>query len=279
MGKRVLMSAALGLLCALTGAAPALGDGGPAPYVIQGWDGIARGKIRYVAFATGEGTVLEAINRRGGRLLRHTYLPGNYGIPQVAYDGTADGLSRDGRTFVLGDTSSSPVLKRSSSFAVVDVKQFRLRYTIKLRGDFAFDALSPDGRMLYLIEHISIPDSRYRVRAYDLGARRLLARMVTDKSRWQSVMQGVPVARATAEDGRWAFTLYGVNAHPFVHALDTRRANVVCIDLPMRNLPANHFALRLRIDRDGRLAVRTTKGRLAAVIDRRTFRLVGEAKR
>jgi hypothetical protein len=266
MARRVLTFGALGVLCAAITSATALGDGGPS-YVLQGLDGVARGKVRYVAFATGDGTVLELIQRRGGRVLNYTMLPGNYGIPLVAYDGTTDGLSRDGRTLILGDISGGgQELRRNSSFAVVDVRRFRLRQTIQLRGDFAFDAMSADGRMLYLIQHVSIPESRYRVRVYDRFAGLLLPKTVTDTRRWQSVMQGVPVARATTRDGRWAYTVYGGNKHPFVHALDTAKARAVCIDLPLRKLPANQYSLRIRIDRAGRVVVHTTKGRITAVI-------------
>jgi hypothetical protein len=273
MARRLLTFGALGVLCAAIGSAAALGDGGPV-YVMQGQDGVARGNVRYVAFASGNGTVLEVIQRRGGRVLNYTFLPGNYGIPMVAFDGTTDGLSRDGRTLILGDVSGGPELQKNSSFAVVDVRRLRLRQTIQLRGDFAFDALSPDGRMLYLIQHVSIPESRYRVRVYDRFAGQLLPKTVSDTRRWQSVMQGVPVARATTRDGRWAYTVYGANDHPFVHALDTTQARAVCVDLPMRKLPSDHYSLRIRIEGRGRLIVHTTKGRVAAVINRRTLRVV-----
>jgi hypothetical protein len=267
MARRVLMCGVLGVLCAAIGSGAALGDGGPA-YVVQGLDGIARGNVRYVAFATGDATVLELIQRRGGRVLNYTFLPGNYGVPLVAYDGTTDGLSRDGRTLILGDITAGPTLRKTSSFAVVDVRRFRLRQTINLRGDFAFDAMSADGRMLYLIQHVSLPYSRYRVRVYDRFAGELLPKTVTDPRRWQSVMQGVPVARALTRNGRWAYTVYGGNKHPFVHALDTANARAVCIDLPLRKLPKDHYSLRIRIDRSGRLVVHTTKGRNVAVIRR-----------
>ena len=43
------------------------------------------------------------------------------------------------------------------------------RGTIRLEGHFSFDALSPDGRTMYLIEYLSEHDvTRYAVRAYDL---------------------------------------------------------------------------------------------------------------
>lgn len=266
MARRLWGLGMLGLVCAALGTTPALGDGGPV-YVVQGSDGVVRGGVRYVAFATGDGTVLTVIQRRGGRVLNYTFLAGNYGVPMVAYDGTTDGLSRDGRKLILGDVAGGPQLRRTSSFAVVDVKRLRLQQTIRLRGDFAFDALSPDGWMLYLIQHVSVPDSRYRVRAYDLRSGELLAKTVTDRRRWQSVMQGAPVSRTASRDGRWVYTLYAGNARSFVHALDTQKANAVCIDLP-RKLPTNDFTLRLRLGTHGRLVVRTMKGRVAAVVNR-----------
>jgi len=130
--------------------------------------------------------------------------------------------------------------------------------------------------MLYLIEHVSSQDlSRYRVRAYDLKADRLLAKMVTDKRRWQSVMQGVPLSRATSSSGRWVFTLYGGNAHPFVHSLDTEKAYAVCVDLPRSWQGLDASGLRLRIRADGRLVVRyRLGGKPLAIVDTKSFRVL-----
>jgi hypothetical protein len=191
MVRRVLTAGALGVLCAAIASASALGDGGPV-YVEQGSKGVARGDVRYVTLATNKETVLQMIQRRGGRVLNYMLLPGYYGVPLVAYDGTTDGLSRDGNMLILGDIFGGPQLRKKSSFAVVDVRRFRLLQTIQLRGDFSFDALSPNGRLLYLIQHVSLPQSRYRVRVYDRYAGQLLPKTVTDRRRWQSVMQGVP---------------------------------------------------------------------------------------
>jgi hypothetical protein len=273
MSRRMLSLAAVGLLSVV---GTALGDGGPGPGVVQGWDGVTRGNVRYVAFATGDGTVIEAIQKNGGRVLRYAMVEGNFGIPMVAYDGTTDGLSHDGRTLVLGDVNSSPTLTKNSSFAVVDVRRLRLRHTIRLRGDFSFDALSPNARMLYLVEHVSAQNlARYRVRAYDLGARRLLPRVVIDKREWESVMQGNPFARATGRDGRWVYTLYGGGEYPFVHALDTQRANAVCVDLPKSWNRLDLANLRLRVTQDGTLVVNhTSGGRPLATIDTEKVRLL-----
>jgi hypothetical protein len=274
MRTRLLLAAAVGIACVT--AASAAGDGGPSPGVVQGGGGIARGSVRYVAIPTGQNTVLETISRRTGRVLRWAVIDGNYGIPQVAFDGSTDGLSHDGRTLVLGDVTSSAELKKSSSFAVVDVRRAQLRSTITLQGDFAFDALSPGARMLYLIEHVSADNPRkYQVRAYDLGARRLLQRVVIDKSSWEEVMQGMPFTRATSSDGRWVYTLYAGGEYPFVHALDTQSANARCIDLPKSWNRLDVGGLRLRLGKNGTLLVRHwSGGRPLAVIDVQTLRVL-----
>jgi hypothetical protein len=277
MSRRLLSLATVGLLTAATGAATALGDGGPDPGVMQGWDGItANSAVRYVAVPAGNRTVVEAISRLNGRVLRFRTVRGSLGIPMVAFDGTAGGLSRDGKTLVLGNSYVGGGLRTTSSFAVLKLPKFGIRRMITLQGSFAFDALSPNGRMLYLTEHVSAQDlSRYRVRAYDVGAGRLLKRMVTDRTRWQSVMQGMPISRASSVDGRWAYTLYNGNRHPFIHALDTVRANAVCIDLPKSWRGLDLFGLRLRVEAEGALVVRHRTGRRAlAVIDTQKLRIL-----
>src|SRR5918992_6410006 len=129
---QVLVAAAL-----LWAAPAASGNGGPVPTAMQGWDGVASGDVRHVAVPGGENTILQMIKRSTRRVLRWTLVQGSFGIPQVAFDGTTDGLSRDGRTLVLEDVGASS----TTTFAIVDVWKFRHRRTIKLRGDFSFDAI------------------------------------------------------------------------------------------------------------------------------------------
>jgi len=273
MRRRLYATVGICVLAAIV-ATSAQGDGGPGPGVVQGWDGIARGPVRYVAFATGTNTVLEVVKRRGGRVLRYSFLPGNYGVPVVAFDGTTSGLSHDGRTLVLGDVASSPQLRKTSSFAVVDVHRLRLRHIVRLRGDFTFDALSPSARMLYLIEHVSAEDTiSYRVRAYDLGARRLLPQVLVDKTSWESVMRGYPYSRAVTADGRWVYTLYSGGQHPFVHALDTQHAHAVCVDLPKSWNKLNVGRMKLGLTPDARLVIRS-HSRTLAVVDTKEQRLL-----
>ena len=58
------------------------------------------------------------------------------------------------------------------------------------------------------------------------------------------------VARRTTADGRWAYTLYArAKNEPFVHALDTARAQAYCIDLPLTLRRRSRCALRLALRR------------------------------
>ena len=275
MIRRLLPAAAAGLLAAaLTAGALA---GGRSPGVSMGWDGIAApgGELRYVTLPAGRNTVVAAVRLDTGRVVRFRALRGGFGVPLVAFDGTAGGLSLDGRTLVLGQRpGKAPAAE--TRFAVLTTESFRIRRVFALRGDFSFDALSPDGRLLYLVEHVPAQDaSRYRVRAYDLAAGRLLARVIADKREGTQVMAGYPMARATSADGVWVYTLYRNDAgSPFVHALDARNAAAVCIDLPWQGSQDRLSDARLALSADGKsLVLRYASGKEAAAIDTTTFRV------
>ena len=162
--------------------------------------------------------------------------------PPVALDGTAGGLSADGRSLVLVPPRTGLALRRTK-LEVFDAATLRGRDEFVLRGDFSFDAISPDGSRIYLIEYLRPGDpTRYRVRALDAHAGRLLPDPILDPEEPPGEMRGYPLTRATSPDGRWAYTLYdGGGDHPFIHALDTVDGRAVCIDVhPL----AGHAALR-----------------------------------
>lgn len=278
MRSRVLALVTIGVVCALGAASAAAGDGGPGPGVSFGWDGITRGNMRYVSIPTAAWTSIQAIDRNGGRVVRFMSLKGLWGIPLVAYDGTTGGLLPDGRTLLLADANYGPYLRKHSSFVFVDVKKMRRLRTVRIAGDFFFDALSPDARYLYLVEHVSAQDlTSYRVRAYDLKQNRLLPKIVSDRRSWETTMQGTPVSRASS-DG-WAYTLYGGSSAPaFIHALDTRHVEAVCIDLPWKYQPQQIWNYRLRTDGDGHLVVRGPHGRALVVVDRQSFRVLSAVR-
>lgn len=268
------MRAALGLAFVAAGilAAGARADGLPVLGVDVGADGIAAGAIRFVALPAPRRTLVAQIATSDSRVLRFRYLRTRFTIPAVAYDGSADGLSADGKTLVLIQPRAR-FPRQTTAFAVLDAQALRLRETVRLRGDYSFDAISPDGRTMYLIHYLSADDPTvYEVRAYDLGRDRLLPEPIVDPYERGEEMRGNPITRAASPDGRWAYTLYdGAGGHPFVHALDTVGRTARCVDLHLLAGRKDLNALRLRVS-GATLAVDAAAGPVAR-LDTRTFRL------
>jgi len=248
----------------------ALADGGPSPGVLEGGAGVvgAANEVRYLTIPAGSRTALAAVSTADGAVLNWTELPAGWGIPLVAYDGTAGGLSADGRTLVLAESG----FRTRTRFEVFEARKLRRLKPVDVAGEFAFDALSPDGRRLYLIDHVSATNAnRYTVRAYDLVRRRLLPGAIADRTQRGWVMQGSPMARATSADGRFVYTLYqNPGGYPFVHALDTVRGLAHCVGLPFTGDPFELTKLALG---GGVLAVRSQSGKTLYRIDTRTYRL------
>ena len=174
MRRHVVIGAALAAIAAVP--APARADGLPVGSIDAGAGGVTAAGLaaRYVTLPAGGDTVVARINRSGGQVVASQLLPGVFTVPAVALDGTPGGLSADGRTLVLiRPRPGFP--QRSTQLRVLGTGALKLRREVTLRGDFSYDALSPDGRTLYLIQYTSRRDiTRYAVRAYDLRAGRLL---------------------------------------------------------------------------------------------------------
>jgi hypothetical protein len=262
----LLVPASLAIIAALP--APATADGLPGTGVVPSPVSAPGGDVEYVAKRAKRDTVLRERRLDGGPVLRSLDLRGRYSVPAVAYDGSPSGLSADGRTLVLINPRKRWPRKHTT-FAVVDAGRMELRRHLRLRGDFSFDAISPDGRLIYLIEYLSPRDvTAYAVRAYDMRARRLFKEPVVDPSEPDEDMSGVPLTRVSDAEGRWAYTLYSGAKHPFVHALDTEGRTAVCIDLHLRNLRGAALDLHR-----GRLDVVGDSGLLAR-IDTATHRVI-----
>ena len=229
MTPRALASAAVAI-AVLTLPAAAKADGPPVGFMTDG--GVTAGSIRYAALPAGHGTLIEKLALNGGRPLRFRYFKHPVGVAMIATDGSAGGISHDGRTLVLGAPRTSyPQLH--STLYVLSSRTLRVRRRISLKGDFSYDAMSPDGRTIYLIQLSSTGDFlRYAVRAFDTRSRRLVREPVVDRREPDEVMRGFPLTRVMSPDGRYAYTLYGGGKTPFVHALDTTRRSAACIDLP-----------------------------------------------
>jgi hypothetical protein len=272
---RAMAICAVGL--GLSAPAAAAADGGPVPPQ-QGGAGVSAPgapDTGYVAVSAGGGrTLVQRIARGTGMVERTRLIDGRYGVGAVAFDGSATGLSADGRTLVLAAMPTRDWPPRTTPLAVLDPRRLQVRARMTLPGYWALDAISPDGRKLYLLHYLS-PRSdllHYEVRAYDLPARRLVARPVVDPREPDEKMEGIAVTRAMSADGRWAYTLYlrPSGGPPFVHALDTVGGTARCVDFPAELASADIGSARLSLSPDGRVLRAAVPGAPVRV-DTRSF--------
>ena len=264
--RALTLLAATVAACVVTASATA--DGLPVLGVDVGSDGVTvpASPDRYVTINAGRLTIVERIARNGGKVRGVVRVPGNFTIPAVAYDASASGLSADGSTLVLIEPRTA-FPRQVTRFALLDARRLRLERTITLRGDFSFDAVSPRGRTMFLVNYTSPSDpTRYSVRAYDLLANTLAPELVRDPAERSDAMRGAPITRLMSTDGRWAYTLYdGAGGTPFVHALDTSTSSAHCIDLPMLAGGTNLWTLRFTRGPHAQLLVETPSKELAVV--------------
>src|SRR2546423_6148482 len=185
----LVLGVALAAATGLVGTALAVGP----------WPGLAASVkdatgLRYTAHAGGGATTVKAV--RDGKVVASSTFDGAFGIPAVTSEGAAGGLSPNGRLLVLAEPPHYDGLRAQSRFLLVSTRTLSLVQKIGLSGEFGFDALSPNGATLYLIQHVASNDLvRYVVRAYDVRTRRLVAQPIVDKRTPDETMRGYPVAR------------------------------------------------------------------------------------
>jgi hypothetical protein len=193
----------------------------------------ADGATLLTARVTGSRTVIERIGTRSGAVLAHRAIPGAWGFQKAAEDGT----------LVAGGEQLAPIAlvqaarakgyhgtAKTTRFALLPHSLSGKVRLLTLAGNYGVDALSPDGTMLYVIEHQAA--EHYSVRGYDL-VKNTLSVPIIDKREPDEKMQGLPLARATSADGGFELTLYRrPSGVPFVHALMTTSLSAFCIDLP-----------------------------------------------
>ncbi len=230
----------------------------------------------YVDLAKGgEATVVQKRSR--GRVLASLSLTNGWGIQMADLGGQVTGLSPNGRVLVLTDNiEPNGAIRVTSQFAVIDTATMKIRTVLRLHGDYSVDALSPDGRFLYLIHHLAAKNATsYQVQGYDLRAHRMLPGVIADKRQAGWTMEGFPISRATTKSGDWVFTFYQMNDnYPFVHALDTVHHVAVCIGIPAdwtKNaawISAAHVSLA-----GGKLVIATRHGTVRYLLDTKTFKV------
>ena len=277
--NRKLRMAATGLLTVLASAAfaaAANADGLPLPLdASQTGVPTLEGDARYQTVEAHDGTVVTSTDA-DGVITRSRFLDGVWTIPAVAYDGTSSGLSADGRTLVLIEPRVR-FPRREPRFTILDPPRLNPRGQTTLEGDFSFDAISPDGETMYLVEYLDRRDpTQYQVRAYDLRRGRLEPEPIIDPEAAPVTMGGLPQTRAMSPDGRWAYTLYDSQTRdrpPFIHALDTKTGSAACIDLEDGLVdPKRLWRMTLEPSPDGStLTVVDPRQGPTAVVDTETF--------
>jgi hypothetical protein len=267
--RRLLLLALLCAACAPATAASAAGP--PLPSSATGRAGAVApgGSERLVTRRAGEDTVVSAVRRGDRRVLRSRQIDGRWSVPPVTIGGATTGLSADGRVLVLARPERY-FPPPSTALAVLDARRLVVRRQISLPGFFTVDAISPDGRWLYLIQYPGQNVLDYRVRALDTRTGRLAARDVVDPREPDEQMGGLPIARVMSRDGRFAYTLYGGGEENFIHALDTVRRSAACIDLAELPPGTDLSGFRLDLSPDGRRVRVLSAGSVVSTVDART---------
>jgi hypothetical protein len=174
-------------------------------------------------------TIVQAIDPHGGSVQREISVAGAWQLPAIGLAQLPGGLSGDGRILVLEERGSAGSPATATRFAVIATEGRAAPRMITLPGRFTFDALSPDGTLLYVIEHLAASD--YLVRQVDVTTGQLAAGAILDKRNVDERMAGYPATQLWGSDG-WVYTVYRGTDGDFIHALDTLRGLAVCIDLP-----------------------------------------------
>jgi hypothetical protein len=282
MAQRTLGLATVAATLAIVAGAPpaAAADGFPVPSGVapdKGAPGVDGS--RYVTRSKDGTTTIRELGA-GGAVLQTASLRGTFAVPAVALDGSPGGLSGDGSTLVLTKPRSS-IPQTETHLLIIATDGLGVRDRLTLHGDFGFDAISPDGSHLYLIEYLSARDpTRYAVRAYDTGSGELLPDPIVDPTEEDpDEMRGYPITRAASPDRRWAYTLYdGGGEHPFIHALDTSEGRAVCIDTPSLGGRGRLYQLGLGASSDGSTLTVSDGGRPVALVDTQTFEVRGPSE-
>jgi hypothetical protein len=204
------------------------------------------------------------------------HVPAEYRLPKVTVGGQLGGVSFDGRTVVLAYARQGE--GGHSRFLVAE--QGKLT-PLTFDGTVAFDAVAPRGSTIYLTRRASATDAtRYKVLAYNIATQTLdpvFTKIVFSAEGGEKpngwTMQGQPLTRTTATDGRWTYTLYNSREYPFIHALPLGQgAWAACIELP-KAWRDRATTLRLRATAEHTLQVLSATGDVVATADLTNWKL------
>lgn len=186
------------------------------------------------------------------------YVEGAWQLPVPVGGAPPEGLAWNAERAVLASTDGPsrfvtlPLDTEKTSARVIDLSE---------DGTFRFDALSTDGKLLYLSQAADTTGQPVdKIRVYDIVRASLNPDPVVDKTGEAEMMSGPTVARVHSKDGRGVYTVYEGPEHPFVHALLTDMQISVCIDLPAE--PATGGATgkwTIELSEDGRELTATSE--------------------
>ncbi len=198
-------------------------------------------RSRYWTVDPGDSTTVRGIDPTTGLDQASFVLDGRWSVP-AAYGPASSGLSANGKWMVLVAPPHPTGAAMVNRFAVVDLANKRLDRVVTADGDVGFDAVSDDGRNLYLVEHL-VPAPHYAVRVASFNGAGLQAGVLGQiKTADPEVMNGLYHA-SVAVGGDWFLSLYtNPESGPFIHALNTTQLYAQCIlnipDVPVVLRPA-----------------------------------------
>jgi hypothetical protein len=209
------------------------------------------------AFAR-HGTTIARYDTAQGRFVSAARVPGRAVVSSVSARGDRVAVT------VLGG-------RKVTRFAILDSRRGVITRRITLRGGYEAEALSPDGRLLFLIHWKRYG---YDLRTYDFARGELRPTTLAEPD---EKMSGSATTAIASRDGHWLLTLYVKNdGGSFVHALDLRTGIAHCVDLPWRARQlAGPGTAAMTVSPDGRrLYLANPQLGRVAVVDLRALRTV-----
>jgi hypothetical protein len=191
----------------------------------------------FTAAPAGGKTTIRDVTVQTGMPGPEVVIDGTWQLPTVGPDPLPVGLSSDGSALVLVEArpraGSTP--RVSTRFAVLSAVPLQgPARIITLPGSYDYDAMSPDGSMLYVVQHLdTAAGGKYQVRSVNATTGELTDGVIADKRNIEEQMAGYPLAQVRRPDGL-VLTLYQGTDFAFIHALNTVEGWAVCIDLPAR---------------------------------------------
>ena len=199
------------------------------------------------------GKALSDIDPRTGAILHMLALPGAYDLPAATLTGVPGGLSHDGRWLVLQAFDTTSTIPSATHFLLIDTSFAKAPQHIDLNGFFSFDAVSNDGRRIFVIQYVT--NTEYFVRRYDVGAGQLYENVIFDKADDSTAINGLRLGGVPSRDGQWLFSAYvRQDKGAFIHALALDDSGIAyCIDLPGNGYSAdvNEFHWSLALNSEG----------------------------